>query len=321
MVTRKKARRRSRKKPAKKQWLFPSMGRLLVFLLLFFALIFSLCTAGYVIFFRTVFAQEIMPVLKNSIVFEEPDPPVLQEEPKLPVVEKEVFTNIEHERAVKNLQLPKIAVIIDDIGYNLEIGKQLIEMPLELTVSFLPFAPFTKQLEGAAYNLGKTVFLHLPLQPQASQYHPGPGALMLKDSLEVQKEKLQRCLDEVPHAVGVNNHMGSLFTENRIAMDRLMATLSDKSLVFVDSYTTAASVGLKSAREHGVKSSRRHVFLDNTLNREHICRQLEKLVDIARKKGAAIGIAHPHEMTLKALKSCASIYESDVLYVSVLDVL
>lgn len=322
MVTRKKTTRKSKKKPVTKQVLFPGIGRLLLFLFLFAVLLFSICTAGYVIFFRTVFAQEIMPSLKDNIVFEEPNPPVIQE---VPPPLKEIPSNapspdlkITH---LEDAELPKVAIIIDDIGYQYETGKQLLEIPLEFTFSFLPFAPFTRQLEESAYSKGKTVFLHLPLEPQSADFNPGPGALMLADAPSLQMEKLQRCLAEVPHAVGVNNHMGSLYTEDKIAMERLMVELANRSLMFVDSYTTPASVGLESARAQGIKSARRHVFLDNTLSKEHICGQLEKLVRIASKGGVAIGIGHPHSETLDALNSCAHIYESEVQYVSILEVL
>ena len=321
MVARKNTKRRSRKKPVKKQILFPGIGRLLLFLFLFFVLIFSLCTAGYVIFFRTVFAQEIMPALKNNIVFEEPNPPLLHELPLKEISSKNLPPDIEITIIEEEPELPKVAIIIDDIGYQYDTGRQLLELPLEFTFSFLPFAPYTKQLEENAYSKGKTVFLHLPLEPQSADFDPGPGALMLADSAEIQKQKLQRCLAEVPHAVGVNNHMGSLYTEDKVAMKRLMVELSNRSLMFVDSYTTAASVGLESAREQGIKSARRHVFLDNKLSKDHICGQLEKLVNIANENGVAIGIGHPHAETLEALTSCGPTYESEVQYVSILDVL
>jgi uncharacterized protein len=278
MVARKSSTRRVRKKPAKKHWLFPSMGRLILFFLLFFLLIFSLCSAGYVIFFRTVFAQEIMPVLKSNIVFEEPNPPVPEEKTK-PLLVEHVLEPLPEKVIVEEPEvLPKVALIIDDIGYNYAIGQQLLDLPFELTFSFLPFAPYTKVLQEEAFNRGKTIFLHLPLEPQSTDFDPGPGALLLSDSPSVQKDKLQRCLIEVSHAVGVNNHMGSLFTENRVAMQGLMEELSSRTLVFVDSYTTSASLGLESAQDYGIQSARRNVFLDNNLDPQHICGQLKKLV-------------------------------------------
>ena len=321
MVAGKTTTRRRKKKPVRKHWLFPKLGRLLLLLPLFLLLIVSLLMAAYMVFFRTASAQEIMVVTKSSIVYEEPDPPAHQKQPA--VVGNKKTAIIVHDRQMKQQQdrLPKVAVIVDDIGYNYEIGKQLLEMSIELSFSFLPFAPYTKQLEEVAYDMGKTVFLHLPLQPQSAQFDPGPGALLLEDSPAVQREKLQRCLKEVPHAVGVNNHMGSLYTEDKEAMERLMLELSHRSLLFVDSYTTASSVGLKSAKKYGIKSSRRHVFLDNDLSPNHICGQLEKLVKFAVEEGVGVGIAHPHKETLDALKSCAPLYDSKVQYVSIVDVL
>ncbi|BHH84389.1 divergent polysaccharide deacetylase family protein [Desulforhopalus sp. 52FAK] len=310
-----------RKKPAKKQWFIPNIRRILIFFTLFFLLLFSLCSAGYVIFFRTVFAQEIMPVLKNSIVFEEPDPPVGEDISLLIEEVVEPPVSVEAEVIAAEPQLPKVAVIIDDIGYQYEIGKQLLEMPFELTFSFLPFAPYTQKLQETAYNLGKTIFLHLPLQPQSDEFDPGPGALLLTDSTELQKEKLDRCLEQVPYAVGVNNHMGSLYTEDTDAMDGVMTTLASKSLYFIDSYTTSSSIAIESAQRYGIKNARRNVFLDNEISQDHICGQLDKLINIAKDGGVAIGIAHPHRVTLEALKTCAPGYKSEVQYVSVLDLL
>lgn len=319
MVARKTTKRRTKRKPAKKQGMLPNLWRIAVFFLLFFLLVFSLCSAGYVIFFRTVFAQEIMPTLKSSIVFEEPDPPVPLEIPTLNVEVVEETVAEETPEVIE--ELPKVALIIDDIGYQYTVGKQLLDIPLELTFSFLPFATYTKQLEAAAHELGKTVFLHLPLQPQSEEFDPGPGALLVSDSPEVQLEKLKRCLQEVPHAVGVNNHMGSLFTEDRESMGRVMSELSSQSLHFIDSYTTSNSVALESARSYGIKSARRNVFLDNEADENYICGQLAKLVALAKEQGEGIGIAHPHEETLGALQSCAPQFASEVEYVSILELL
>lgn len=262
-----------------------------------------------------------MPVLKRSIVFEEPDPPVPLELP-LPELPVEVeMTDIDVVLEDKEPELPKVALIIDDIGYQYTIGKRLMEMPFEFTFSFLPFATYTEQLEEIAHNMGKTVFLHLPLEPQSDEFDPGPGALMVSDPPEIQLEKLERCLQEVPHAVGVNNHMGSLYTEDRLSMETVMEELSRQSLYFIDSYTTSNSVALESARYFGIKSARRNIFLDNEPSEDYICGQLEKLVEIAKQRGEGIGIAHPHIETLGALQTCAPQYESEVQYVSILELL
>ena len=290
--------------------------RFLSYTLLLLVLLFSVCAVGYVIFFRTVVAQEIPATLGSEIVFEEPEPPVQSEELVVePMPEKSVETES------KKPDLPKVAIIIDDMGYDEVLGEQLLTFPIELTFSFLPFAPYTRKLERLAHRAGKTVFLHLPLEPKDGTFNPGCGALYLQDSPEKQREKIAKALQEVPHAVGVNNHMGSRFTEDKPAMANIMQEIKDRSLVFVDSFTTPGSVGLQAAHQAGVKSIGRSVFLDNVLDEEKICDQLEQLVRVSEKNGRAIGIGHPHRETVVAVAKCGEKYLTRVQYVGVREIL
>ncbi|MBU1567081.1 MAG: divergent polysaccharide deacetylase family protein [Proteobacteria bacterium] len=297
-----------------------NLTRFLSYILLLLLLTFSVCAVGYVIFFRTVVAQEIPPALGAAIIFEEPDPPVRKEELKVQQIEKKLEAPEEKAARLK-AELPKVAIIFDDMGYSEAIGEQLLKFPLEVTYSFLPFAPHTRKLERLAHRAGKTVFLHLPLEPKDSAFNPGPGAIFLKDSPEAQREKIAQCLQEVPHAIGINNHMGSAFTEDRPAMTNIIQELKERSLMFVDSYTTPGTVGLQVARQTAVKSFRRSVFLDNVLDEEKICNKLEQLVIISEKHGRAIGIAHPHRETMSAITRCGEKYLARVQYVGVRDVL
>ncbi|MFH0783245.1 MAG: divergent polysaccharide deacetylase family protein [Pseudomonadota bacterium] len=289
-----------------------------IFLLL---LVFSVCAVGYVIFFRTVVAQEIPPALRGDIVFEEPDPPVHKDD----LAEKSGGDRgeevVKEKPAKKKAELPMVAIIIDDLGYDEDLWEELLKFPIELTYSFLPFAPYTRKLERLTYRAGKTVFLHLPLEPKNSKFNPGPGALYLQDSPEMLREKLAKCLQEVPHAMGVNNHMGSTFTEDRPAMTNIIHELKERSLMFVDSFTTSGSVGLKVARQAAVKSIGRSVFLDNVLDEEKICDRLEQLVIQSEKNGRAVGIGHPHRETVNAVLRCGEKYMNRVQYVGVRDVL
>jgi polysaccharide deacetylase 2 family uncharacterized protein YibQ len=307
-------------KNRKKNGLFNPL-RLLSYMLLLIVLAFSVCAVGYVIFFRTVVAQEILPALRSAIVFEEPDPPVYGGETAMEVPAGKAEENVAEQIVIKTPDLPKVAIIIDDMGYDESLGEQLLNFPIELTYSFLPFAPHTKKLERLAHRAGKTVFLHLPLEPKDSAFNPGPGALYLHDSPVVQKEKLANCLREVPHAIGINNHMGSSFTEDRSAMTNIIEVMKARSLLFVDSFTTAGSAGLQVARQAAVKSMRRSVFLDNALNEDKICAQLEQLIILSEKTGKAIGIAHPHKETVNAVLRCGEQYFSRVQYVGVRELL
>jgi len=292
----------------KKKTPLVSAKRFLSFVLLSLMLGISICAVGYVIFFRTVFAQEIPKQLEAEIVFEEPNPPAHDEQAN---------ELDEKDKQLSRQELPKVAIIIDDLGYHKKLGEKFLKFPYELTYSFLPFAPYTAKQEEAAFNSGKTVLLHLPLEPKGKQWDPGPGTLFLSDSQELQKEKFEKALAQVPHAVGVNNHMGSLYTSNTKVMKSLIKKISKKGLFFIDSVTASDSVAYSVAQELGVKSVRRQVFLDNILGEVEVCRQLKKLVEIAETKGWAVGIGHPHIQTFMTLKKCMHYYDGRVKFVSV----
>jgi len=248
---------------------------------------------GYVIFFRTVLAEEVKQQKQYSIIFEEPFSPVS------PAV-------VEAVNKKANLQKgkPLVAIIIDDMGHDKELGQKFLALDMELSFSFLPLAPFTRLLDDIAYKAGRTILLHLPLQPRGKEWNPGPGALYLGEEQTKVRELFEKNLASVPHAIGVNNHMGSLYTENREAMINLLTLIKEKKLFYVDSFTTSKSVGHLLAKEMGVESARRHVFLDNFLEEEKVCNQLDKLVAVAEKQGFAVGIGHPNKETLQALSGC-----------------
>jgi uncharacterized protein len=267
--------------------------------------LFSIGAVGYVIFFPTVIVDESGLVRTTELVFEEPDPPVHEAPaPQPPMIET---------------LLPKVAIIIDDMGYHEKIGEELLALPLQLTFSFLPFAPFTTRQEVAAYASGHTVLLHLPLQSQKKEWDPGPGALFLGETEDKQREILDIDLSWVPHAIGVNNHMGSLYTENEQSMRSLLTILGAKGLFFVDSVTTPQSAANSLALEIGVKTARRQIFLDNIHSEEKIHLQLEKLVALAQKHGKAIGIGHPYPETLQALTTSIPFLNANVRLVGVQD--
>lgn len=269
-----------RKKPQPQR----NYRRLISSLLLLSLLVISLLAAGYVIFFRTVVAGELQ-----------------QEDVGKGEVGREAATS---DGAPAKRDLPKVAIIIDDLGYNEEIAMAFLDLPIELTYSFLPFAPYTKKLARLAHRRGKTVFLHLPLEPKDKTKDPGPGAIYLSDSPEVQREKLEKCLEAVPYAVGVNNHMGSAFTEDREAMENILKLIRDRSLIFVDSYTSVNTVGIEVAKKLEIRNYSRTIFLDNRTGIEEICAQLDQLFLVAKQKTRVVGIGHPRRLTLAAIKSC-----------------
>ncbi len=212
---------------------------------------------------------------------------------------------------------PKIAIIIDDMGYHQKIGNSLLALDMNLTFSFLPGAPFTLEQEEQAWQQGRDILVHMPMEARDSAWDPGPGALYLKFTPQEIRTTVAENLAAVPHAIGSNNHMGSRFTENRAAMHEVLSVLKKRGLFFIDSYTTAQSTGLDEAGKMGIPTARRHVFLDNVQEQDKICRQLEQLVALAGKNGWAIGIGHPNQATLKALTRCRARLLKNVDIVSV----
>ena len=196
----------------------------------------------------------------------------------------------------------KVAIIIDDLGNNLHHGRALIDLPYQLTYSFLPNRPYSKKLANMAASFGKEVMVHLPMQ-SAGQSDLGAGALTMELSQKEFQHTVHLSIDSVPHARGVNNHMGSLLTQHPGHMSWLMEALSSRAdnLYFVDSKTTAQTVASQIAQEHFIPNISRDVFLDNTRSEQDIKRQLKYLTKVAKRKGHAVAIGHPYPMTIKLL--------------------
>jgi polysaccharide deacetylase 2 family uncharacterized protein YibQ len=198
---------------------------------------------------------------------------------------------------------PLIAIIIDDLGNSRPEGERVVALPGPVTASFLPHTPFARRLAERADAAGKEVMLHLPMVADSGS-SLGPGGLTEEQSREQFLEVLRLDLASVPHARGINNHMGSLMTRDAVRMSWLMQELVDyEGIYFVDSRTTGETVAGPTALRHGVPSTRRDVFLDNDRQPFAIEHQFEALLAIARTTGTAVGIAHPRPDTLAMLEA------------------
>lgn len=196
---------------------------------------------------------------------------------------------------------PTIAIIIDDIGNQLLNDSRAISLPGPLSYAVLPHTPFAARMARLAYSLDKDVLIHLPMQAHRANHLLGPGALtaaMLETDFI---NTVNNAIEAVPHAIGISNHMGSLLTTDTRAMQWLMAVLKPTGLFYLDSFTNANSVAAVSALDHQVPYLRRDVFLDNKHTSEAIHQQYRRLLTIARDKGHAIGIGHPHPQTIAVL--------------------
>ena len=196
-----------------------------------------------------------------------------------------------------------ISIIIDDMGDRLTLGRRAVNLPGVMTYAFLPHAPHSKSLAEKAYEQNKQVMLH---QPMAAQSHRklGRGGLNESMTAEQMNKILNENLASVPHAEGINNHMGSLLTQQKAMMEMFMQTLAQRgNLFFVDSRTTSASVALQEARESGVASTTRDIFLDHTKSVDVINKQIDALIEKAKRKGHALAIGHPYLETLEVLEA------------------
>lgn len=206
--------------------------------------------------------------------------------------------------------VPRIAVIIDDIGDRYVEGEAAVRLPGPVALAFLPHTPHARRLAELAFQARKEVLLHLPLQAMEDKL-PGPGAITLDTTEGEFRRLLEENLAAVPHAGGVNNHMGSLITRHPGHMTWLMQELSRDGLFFVDSYTHPQSVALQMARERGVPAARRDVFLDHVAEPEAIAFQFRRLVERAKRNGQAIGIGHPYAETLAFLETALPALEAE----------
>ncbi len=205
--------------------------------------------------------------------------------------------------AAPRAPLPRIAIIIDDLGYQLEAGHRSINLPGPVTCAILPATPRATRLAEAAFANGKDVLLHLPLEPVSGDSQADPGGILLDMSRDQFAKIFSADLKTVPHAIGVNSHRGSMLTRHPGHMGWLMEELhAHGDLIFVDSYTTHKSVALQLARESGVRAVKRDVFLDPDRSTETIEREFARLKDLARKNGMAVGIGHPYPSTLALLE-------------------
>ena len=213
-----------------------------------------------------------------------------------------------------NASEAKVAIIIDDMGYRLT-DQRAFELPQHITFAILPHTEQSKQFALAAHQQGRAVMLHLPMETLQPR-NLGQGALMASMNADSIAYTLDQALLSVPHAMGVNNHMGSKLTQLTFPMTKLMEALSKRDLFFIDSRTTRYTKAFQIAEQTGVPALERQVFLDHELNEDFITKQFFRLIRLSKKYGQAIGIAHPHPLTVNILKSLIE-QRKEVQFVSI----
>lgn len=218
----------------------------------------------------------------------------------IPVVLCLALLSMAHAAAAADKPKARVAVIIDDVG-NSRQDSSVLTINSPLTLAILPHTPQAAKIATAAGHANKEVIAHLPMQAHSGN-KLGPGGLTLAMSQTEFQATVAEALASLPTAVGVNNHMGSLLTEQQQPMQWLMQELSARKLYFVDSRTSLATVAEQTALAAGIPTSRRHVFLDNSASEENLNGQFDQLIRYALKHGEAIAIGHPHPATITMLK-------------------
>ncbi len=197
---------------------------------------------------------------------------------------------------------PMIAIVIDDLGLNRINARRTIALPPPLTLAFTTYAEGLEPMTAAARTVGHELMVHVPMEPEDTSYDAGENVLTTDLAPADVSRRLEWALGRFEGYVGINNHMGSKFTGSPVGMAQVMTELRSRGLLFLDSKTSSDSVGIGLAARMAVAHTSRDVFIDNEPeNMDSIRRQLDKLEDIARRRGAAVGIGHPHDTTLEVL--------------------
>lgn len=198
-------------------------------------------------------------------------------------------------------QAADMLLIMDDLGNNWPLGQRALQLDGPINFAFLPFTPHASKLAVEAHRLGQGVLLHAPMANHKDM-PLGPGGLYPEMSEEEYKQQLRANLASIPQVQGMNNHMGSLLTEQQAPMRWTMQVVKQQGLYFIDSLTSNHTVAFKEAKRAGVPSLKRHVFLDNDTTEKALQQQFKQAIRIAGQRGHVVLIAHPYPETLQFLE-------------------
>lgn len=198
---------------------------------------------------------------------------------------------------------PLIAVVLDDVGVARNHAELAIDLPGVITLSFMTYADGVADMAARAKANGHELMLHVPMEPLGDQIDAGPNVLRVGASEAELLKRLAWGLDRFPGYIGINNHMGSRFTQDERGMRIVLAELKRRNLLFLDSRTISTSVGDKLAARMGVAHVVRDVFLDNEMDESAVIKQLMQAERIAASEGQAIAIGHPHPATIAAIRA------------------
>jgi len=276
-------------------------------------------------------AVSLLPLLFVLFVFvrrpaEKPAPvPVLTVTERLPP--SRILPALKEDReapapAPQQARAGRAALIIDDLGNSLDAIQILCGLKRPVTASILPFSPATQGTVRLARENGLEVMCHLPLEALHQKIDKASEGTIYTSmtAAEIRKNVLAS-LDAVPGCRGVNNHTGSMVTEDDRMMPVILSVLKERKLFFIDSRTSPNSIAFNTAVDMGVPAAARQVFLDDVPGEASIKARIEELSRLARDNGQAIGIGHARPETLQALVkylSLADVYNVKLVFASAL---
>ncbi len=197
----------------------------------------------------------------------------------------------------------RLAIVIDDMGYDKELAMKFASLDLPLAFSFLPDAPFGKELSEYMGKKGYTIMVHMPSEPMDyPKDNPGRYAIYVSTSKKRTFFLLQRACRRIKWAIGLNNHMGSRILRDKRHLDYIMEFLRSRHMFFVDSATVKDSLGCREAHRFNVLCARRRVFLDNKKSVSYIKHQIEVALRMLKKRDDVVAIGHCNLETYLALK-------------------
>ncbi|MBU9714728.1 divergent polysaccharide deacetylase family protein [Bacillus tamaricis] len=188
----------------------------------------------------------------------------------------------------------KVAIIIDDFGGDTGGVEHFFESDIPITVAIMPFLEESTEQAHKAHELGLEVMIHLPLEPKRGK-KSWLGPLPITADLETDevKKRVEKAIEDVPHARGINNHMGSKIVEDERIIRAILEVVKDHGLYVIDSGTSGKTVIPKIAKELEIPYSVRDSFLDDThSSRSHVYKQMVYVCNMARNYGEAIAIGH-----------------------------
>lgn len=236
-----------------------------------------------------------------------------------------IFSVISPIRAESSFSKNELAIVIDDLGNEMEGTAEMLKLPIKLTVAVMPFMPTTKEDAELAHQYGHEVILHLPMEAKKGlKSWLGPGAITTDLSNDEIRRRVEEAVKDVPHIVGINHHMGSKATEDERVMRIVLEVCKENGLFYLDSKTSSQSVVEKLANEMDVPYLENDLFFDDIYTISHISRQAHLLANKLMENEKIIAIGHvgiTGPKLVHVLKEFIPVYEQEADIIQLSDLI